>query len=64
VETDHGAHFVSEVFRNACKLLRIKNFSLQLFIRNHRGVFAEVTAYLPREDQMNWDECVPFAAHA
>jgi len=64
VQTDHGVHFVSEVFRHTCKLLRTEGFSLRLFTRNHRAVLAEVIAYLPREDRTNWDDWVPFAAHA
>ena len=71
VQTDQGANFVSEVFKNTCKLLKIKKIKSTAFHpeshgstkRNHR-VLAEYLRHYVREDQTNWDEWVPFAAYA
>jgi hypothetical protein len=47
VQTDQGADFVTELFKNTCKLLKIKKFSPQPFTENCRGVVKKVTEYLP-----------------
>jgi transposase InsO family protein len=70
VQTDQGANFVSEVFKNTCKLLRIKKIQSTAFHpesqggieRSHR-VLAEYLRLYVKEDQTNWDEWVPFAAY-
>ena len=47
VQTDQGANFVSEVFKNTCKLLKIKKIQSTPFTQNRRGAVKEVTEYLP-----------------
>jgi hypothetical protein len=71
VQTDQGANFVSEVFKNTCKLLKIKKLQSTAFQpesqgsveRSHR-VLAEYLWHYVNEEQTNWDEWVPFAAYA
>jgi len=71
VQTDQGANFVSEMFKNTCKLLKIKKIQSTAFHpesqgsleRSHR-VLAEYLRHYVNEDQTNWDEFVPFAAYA
>jgi hypothetical protein len=46
VQTDQGANFVSEVFKNTCKLLKIKKIQSTAFQRNCRGVLKEGTEYV------------------
>jgi hypothetical protein len=68
VLTDQGANFLSDVFRNICKLLRIKKIQSTAFHpesnggleRSHR-VLAEFLRHYIKEDQTNWDEWVQFA---
>jgi transposase InsO family protein len=70
VQTDQGANFLSEVFRNTCKLLKIKKIQSTAFHpesqgsieRSHR-VLAEYLRHYVKEDQTDWDEWVPFAAY-
>jgi hypothetical protein len=65
-----GANFVSEMFKNTCKRLKIKKIQSTAFHlesqgsieRNHR-VPAEYLRHYVREDQTDWDEWVPFAAY-
>jgi len=47
VQTDQGANFVGEVFKNTCKLLKIKKIQSTPFTQNRRGAVKEVTEYLP-----------------
>jgi transposase InsO family protein len=71
LQTDQGANFVSEVFRSACKLLRIKKIQSTAFHpesqgsieRSHR-VLAEYLRHYINEDQTNWDRWTPFATYA
>ena len=71
LQTDQGANFVSEMFRNTCKLLRIKKIQSTAFHpesqgsieRSHR-VLAEYLRHYVNEDQTNWDQWTPFAAYA
>ena len=71
VQTDQGANFVSELFKNTCKLLKIKKIQSTAFHpesqgsieRSHR-VLAEYLRHYVKEDQSNWDEWMPFAAYA
>jgi transposase InsO family protein len=68
VLSDQGLNFLSEMFRNVCKLLRIKkihctsyhpasNGSLE---RTHR-VLVEYLRCFILEDQSNWDKWLPYA---
>jgi transposase InsO family protein len=71
IQTDQGANFVSELFQNTCKLLKIKKIQSTAFHpesqgsieRNHR-VLAEYLRHYVREDQTDWDEWVPYATFA
>jgi transposase InsO family protein len=68
VLTDQGTNFLSDVFRNTCKLLKIKKIQSTEFHpetnggleRSHR-VLAEYWRHYIREDQSDWDEWIPFA---
>jgi len=70
LQTDEGTNFVSEVFRNTCKMLKIKKIQSTAFHpesqrsieRSHR-VLAEYPRHYVNEDQTNWDEWVPFAPY-
>ena len=70
LQTDQGANFMSEVFRNACKILKIKKIQSTAFPpesqgsieRSHR-VLAEYLRHYVSEDQTNWDSWVPFATY-
>jgi hypothetical protein len=61
---------MSEVFRNTCKILKIKKIQTTAFHpesqwsieRSHR-VLAEYLRHYVKEDQTNWDEWVPFATY-
>jgi hypothetical protein len=68
--TDQGANFLSELFKNTCKLLKIKKLQTTAFRpesnggleRSHR-VLAEYLRHYVNEDQTNWDEWVPYAMY-
>ena len=70
LQTDQGGNFVSEVFRNTCKILRIKKIQSTAFHpesqgsieRSHR-VLAEYLRHYVKEDQTNWDHWVTFATY-
>ena len=67
---DQGANFVSEVFRNTSKILKINMIQSTVFHpesqgsieRSHR-VLAEYLRHCVGEDQTNWDSWVPFATY-
>jgi hypothetical protein len=68
VQNDQGANFVSEIFKNMCKLLRIRKIQSTAFhpesqggLKRSHGVMDESLRYYVDEDQTNWDEWVPFA---
>jgi transposase InsO family protein len=68
VQTDQGANFLSEIFKNTCKMLRIKKIQSTAFHSESRGglershrVLTEYLCHYVRDDQTNWDEWVPFA---
>jgi len=66
IQTDQGANFVTKVFRNTCKMLKINKIQSTAFHpesqgsieRSHR-VLAEYLRHYVNEDQTNWDEWVP-----
>jgi len=70
LQTDRGANFISEVFRNTCKVIKIKKIQSTTFHpesqgsteMSHRGLVEFLTHYV-NEDQTNWDEWVPFATY-
>ena len=63
LQTDHGPNFISEVFRNTYKILKIKKIQSTAFHpesqgsieRSHR-VLAEYLRHYANEDQADWDE--------
>lgn len=66
--TDQGANFLSELFKNTCKLLRIKKIQTTSYHpesngaleRSHR-VLEEYLRHFISDSQENWDDWVPFA---
>ena len=66
--TDQGSNFLSELFKNTCKLLKIKKIQTTALHsesngdleRSHR-VLAEYLRHYVHEDQTDWDEWVPYA---
>jgi hypothetical protein len=68
--TDQGANFLSDLFKNTCKLLRIKKLQTTAFRpesnggleRSHR-VLAEYLRHYVSEDQTDWDEWLPYAMY-
>ena len=68
--TDQGSNFLSEIFKNVCKMLKIKKLQTTSFHpesngsleRSHR-VLKEYLRHYIREDQLNWDEWVPYAVY-
>jgi hypothetical protein len=71
LQTDQGTNFISKVFRNTCKILKIKKIQSTVFHpesqgsieRSHR-VLAEYLRHYINEYQTNWDEWVPFTTYA
>ncbi|XP_011699787.1 PREDICTED: uncharacterized protein LOC105457055 [Wasmannia auropunctata] len=68
VLTDQGTNFLSEIFKNVCKLLKIKKIQTTAYHpesngaleRSHRTL-AEYLRHYIDEDQTNWDEWIPYA---
>jgi len=68
--TDRGSNFLSDLFKNVCRLLRIKKVQTTAFRpvsngsleKSHR-VLAEYLRHYVSEDQTDWDEWVPYAAY-
>jgi len=66
--TDQGCNFMSEVFTNVCKLLKIKKGKCTAYHpqsngaleRTHR-VLVEYLRCFILEDQSNWDKWLPYA---
>ena len=68
VPTDQGSNFMSEVFGNVCKLLKIKNIKCIAYHpqtngaleRIHRVLIEHLRCFI-LEDQSNWDKWLPYA---
>jgi len=68
VLTDQGTNFLSEVFKNVCKLLKITKVQTTAYHpesngaleRSHRTL-AEYLRHYINEDQTDWDEWIPYA---
>jgi transposase InsO family protein len=66
--TDQGANFLSELFTNVCKLLKIKKIKTTAYHpqsngaleRTHRVLIEYLRCYIA-EDQSNWDCWLPYA---
>jgi transposase InsO family protein len=70
VLTDQGSNFLSELFQNNCKLLRIKRVHTTAFnpesngrIERVQGVLVEYLRHYFTEDQKEWDDWIPYATH-
>jgi len=70
LQSDQGANFVSEIFRNTCKMLKIKKIQSTAFhlqsqgsIERSRRVLAECLRHYVNGDRTDWDEWVPFATY-
>jgi transposase InsO family protein len=71
LQTDQGANFINEVFKNTCKILKIKKIQSTAFHpesqgsieRSHR-VLAKYLKHYVKQDQTNWDQWIPFATYA
>ena len=68
--TDQGSNFLSDLFKNMCRLLRIKKVQTTPFRpesnggleRSHR-VLAEYLRHYVSEAQTDWDDWVPYAVY-
>jgi hypothetical protein len=66
--TDQGSNFLSELFANMCKLLKIKRIKTTAYHpqsngaleRTHRVLVEYLRCYIS-EDQTNWDKWIPYA---
>jgi len=64
--TDQVSNFMSEVFGNVCKLLKIKKIKFTAYHpqtngaleRTHRLLVENLRCFI-LEDQINWDNCLP-----
>lgn len=69
--TDQGRNFVSSLFQNVCKFLRIEKLQTTpyhpetngMIERSHR-VFNDTIAFYVNKTQQDWDEWVPYALMA
>ena len=66
--TDQGSNFLSELFANTCKLLRIKRIKTSAYHpqtngaleRTHRVLVEYLRCYI-LENQTDWDKWIPYA---
>ena len=66
--TDQGSNFMSEIFSNVCKLLKIKKIKCTAYHPQSNGalerthcVLVEYLRCFILEDQSNWDKWLPYA---
>jgi len=66
--TDQGSNFMTKVFTNVCKLLKIKKGKCTAYHPQLKGalgrmhrVVVEYLRYFILEDQSNWDKWLPYA---
>ncbi|KMQ93548.1 enzymatic polyprotein endonuclease reverse [Lasius niger] len=68
VLTDQGTNFMSDIFKNTCKILKIEKIQITAYHpesngaleRSHRTL-AEYLKHYINADQTDWDEWIPFA---
>jgi len=66
--TDQGSNFLSELFANVCKLLRVKRIKTSSYRpqtngaleRTHRVLVEYLRCYI-LENQTDWDKWIPYA---
>ena len=63
LQPDQGAKFISEVFQNTCKILKIKKIQSTAFHPESQGstershcVLAEYLRQYVKKDKINWEE--------
>jgi len=69
--TDQGTNFLSKIFKNTCKLLKIDKIQTTAYHpesngalnRSHRTLAEDLRHYI-NKDQTDWDEWVPYAMFA
>jgi len=71
VLTDQGTNFLSEVFKNVCKLLKITKVQTTAYHPQSNGVLershrtlAEYLRHYINDEQTDWDEWIPYAMFA
>jgi len=70
LQTNQGTNFVSELFRNTCKLLKIQKIQSTAFhpesqgsIERNQSVLVEYLRHCVNEDHTTWVEWVPFETY-
>jgi len=71
VLTDQGTNFLSEIFKNTCRLLRIDKIQTTAYhsesnaaLERSHHTLAEYLRHYINKDQTDWDEWVPYAMFA
>ena len=67
---DQGSNFVSDLFKNMCKMLRTRKIQTTAFHPESNGglekrhrVLAEYLRHYVRKDQTKWDDWIPYAVY-
>jgi hypothetical protein len=68
--TDQRSNFLSKIFKNTCKMLKIKKLQTTAFqpesnggLERSHSVLKEYLHHYINEDQDNWDEWVPYTVY-
>jgi transposase InsO family protein len=68
--TDQGSNFLSKMFKNMCKMLRIRKIQMTAFhpesnsgLERSDRLLAEYLWHYVQEDQTDWDEWIPYAVY-
>ena len=68
--TDQGSNFLSDLFKNMFKILRIRKIQTTAFHPESNGglekrhrVLAEYLRHYVRKDQTNWTDWIPYAVY-
>lgn len=66
--TDQGTNFMSEIFKNTCRLLKIEKIHTSAYHPENNGALershqtlAEYLRHYINEEQTDWDEWLPYA---
>jgi len=69
--TDQGTNFLSEIFKNTCKLLKIDKIQTTAYhpesndaLERSHCILSEYLRHYINKDQTDWDEWVPYAMFA
>jgi hypothetical protein len=70
VLTGQGTNFMSEIFKNVCRMLKIKKLQTTPFHPESNGslehshrLLKECLRHYIRDDESNWDERIPYAVY-